>query len=616
MKSQSYSSLQYRADIDGLRALAVLSVLIFHLNSDWLPGGYLGVDVFFVISGYLITSIIVKQLDQGSFSFKNFYTRRIKRILPLFFTVLIPTIIVASFLLLPNDYEQFWRSARYAIQFRANRAFMGDNYFDVATEEKPLLHLWSLAIEEQFYFIFPLACWLTYKVFQGKNNKRFYYFLIIIAGIIISTILAEYSFLHRANDSYYMLRNRAAELLIGCGLALFPFQITKKMKSSLGAIGIILLILCLILFDPTTSIPGVYVLLPTIAAALFILDDSQSGYKKLFTIKPIRLIGLWSFSIYLWHWPILAFMRYVQQSSLLPITWIVSAVLMTFFLSILSYYFIENTFRRNKAIFSKSIIYFWLIPALISFILSSFLQLSFIQNRVQPHKEFSINWDDNRLGCDGKMESSCSIGDLNSPIRYLLIGDSHALHLGEMMDIIGQHEKIHITLIAVGGCLIQYTKTLQPRFNDCKTINDYLKHNIQQFDKILISQYYYLYNQRDPNFIDNLKDSTSAISMDKKVSLLLDIPSSGKSIQRTDRFQQLGLILNQEPAINSLRYREILELNKKIEQAMSENDAITTIDLTPYFQLIQKKYTHVDEHHITKETSAELGRLIIDSKQL
>lgn len=615
MTNKNYKAIAYRSDIDGLRAIAVLSVLIFHLNGSWLPGGYLGVDVFFVISGYLITSIINRQLENGTFSFKDFYTRRVKRILPLFFTVLIPTVIVAAILLLPEDYERFWRSARYAMQFRANRAFMGDDYFDVVTEEKPLLHMWSLAIEEQFYFFWPLSFWLIYKVFKRKERKTVYLFCIAILTICMSTIIAEESLQDRTNDSYFLLRNRAAELLIGCALAFLPFSISQRYKYILGFIGSVVLIFCFIIFSSDTPIPGIYVLLPTIAAALFILDDSQHGYKKIFTWKPIRLIGLWSFSIYLWHWPILAFMRYVQQSNVLPLSFVFIAFIATITLSCISYYLIENIARRNKMGFIANVSFFLILPMIFVYMLSSFLN----SVSIYPENIALAKWDLNRKGCFDQIADNCNIGDIGSSTKYLLIGDSHALHLGEMMDIIGKKEGIDITLISFGQCSIKFQIERLNFTDQCNKLNSFLEQNINNYDKILLSEYFYGHKEifkKEYNYVERTIQSLENIAHIKPVIIISDIPSLVYSLRREDKLEKLGF---SSLTIEEIRQKQFLEtnnINSHIQHFVRDKNNIYFLDIIPYFNRLVTRYTHSDTDHITIQASTELGELFIEDNEL
>jgi len=208
------SSIRYRADIDGLRALAVLSVIVFHLNSKWLPGGFLGVDIFFVISGFLITSIIYTEIKQGVFSYKNFYIRRIKRILPLFFVVVITGLLLGWYVFLPTDRYGLSNSAAAATAFLANLYFARQGgYFDIANDEKPFLHLWSLSVEEQFYFIFPtLLLGLCCFAFTRKRLKESF--------VVIAILLIIGSFYKTTWNGYYLFHTRAIELLVGAFLAI------------------------------------------------------------------------------------------------------------------------------------------------------------------------------------------------------------------------------------------------------------------------------------------------------------------------------------------------------------------------------------------------------------
>ena len=613
------NNIKYRSDIDGLRALAVLSVIIFHFNNSWLPGGFLGVDIFFVISGYLITSIIKRQLQQNRFSFKEFYNRRIKRILPLFFTVLFVTFIFAILILMPDDYNSFWRSARYAMTFRANRAFTGFDYFNPITEEKPLLHLWSLAIEEQFYFIWPLAFFLGYKVFKRTPSPFIGLFWLAIIGIIISTILAEMSGRVEPNDSYYLLQNRASELLVGCALALNPYPVNAVIKKYLGIVGAIVAVLCFIFLNRSYLIPGIATLIPTIAAALFILDDrTDSAYKRLFTNQFARTIGLWSFSLYLWHWPILAFMRYLNNGVELSLIWLAVAALLTLILSTLSYYLIENPVRKLRFKFLVSLVLIYLLPF---GLLTSF---NMLVNRTDDSvTQEQLRWfDQDGDGCWERIGEGCSIGDLNSQEHYLLIGDSHAMHLSSMMDIVGQKEGIKIDIIGSSSCpiLFSYSSKKETREN-CLMINDYLAKNWHQYDAIIFSQLFYghmyrLKEDTNQHYLADFVETIRTIAAEKPVIVISDIPEFDYNPLRVNWFSQ-------QPILKEMIHRRAPLFNNEtanaaIQAALSQIPNTRYVDITPYVNelLNEGDLIYRDQNHLNPYGSRKIGNMFIKEQTL
>ena len=228
-------ALTYRADIDTLRAVAVLSVVCFHFSKTWLPGGFLGVDVFFVISGFLITLILHREMNAGVFSFKNFYVRRMKRILPVFFVVVLTALVLGAMLFTPDDFAMLSRSALASVLFAANFYFArGQGYFDPAQEEKPLLHIWSLSIEEQYYFVFPI---LLLLVVRRSYREQ----MLFMALLMLMSLLAAY--IPTGLDKYYLPHLRAFEMLTGSMLAVFVQQQTlagKKPGEKTAACGSLL----------------------------------------------------------------------------------------------------------------------------------------------------------------------------------------------------------------------------------------------------------------------------------------------------------------------------------------------------------------------------------------
>ncbi len=613
--------IQYRPDIDGFRALAVLSVLAFHFNNNWLPGGFLGVDVFFVISGYLITSIIRKQLDEGRFSFKVFYTRRVKRILPLLFLVLLVTLLPAMLILLPEQYENFIRSLRYAMQFRANRAFTGSDYFDSLTEEKPLLHLWSLAIEEQFYFIWPLLLFISFFATKKLKQQSSILFMLAILGIVISTVLAEISMKHYPDNSYYLLQNRAAELLVGCALALNPYRINNRWKMILGMTGLLILMGCLLLYSGVTPMPGVFSLLPTIGAALFILDSNPySIYKKIFTNSIVRTIGLWSFSLYLWHWPVLALSRYVFQNTQLPLWWLGICAVIILLLSISSYYLVENPVRKTKLGFFGSIILIFMVPYGVITMIYTYAQEAVEASSLQIDID-KTRWFTDEEGCHGTFVEDCSVGDKSSTTRYLLVGDSHAMHLSGMMDEIGKKEGIKVDIVASPACPMLFAESMiRTKHPECEAANQYLEQNYDQYDAVLWSQYYLMpLSSKDntiPDYLEKFEKTLAIVSDKVPVILFSDVKDIGLNSNRYERIKRLGLSIEKKPNVE--RNTNIQKVNQSLKQIAQRLHNVFYVDITPYINdlLEQKELIYYDSDHLNPYGSRELGKLFIQNQEL
>lgn len=610
-------NIKYRSDIDGLRALAVLSVLIFHFNDAWLPGGFLGVDIFFVISGYLITSIIKRQITEGRFSYKDFYTRRIKRILPLFFVVLFVTFIASVFILLPEDYENFWRSARYAMQFRANRAFTGFDYFKVSVDDKPLLHLWSLAIEEQFYFIWPTVFLIAFFLVKRMKTPLTWIFWLSIVMIIASTITAEFSIYNDPGDSYYLLQNRAAELLVGCALALNPYRVSDALKKWLGILGAVVVVICIIVYDSNVPFPGVYALIPTIAAALFILDDTGFFYKKLFTNRIARTIGLWSFSLYLWHWPILALIRYMHYGETIPVSWMIFAALLTVGLSIMTYYLVENPVRRTKFGFVKSLILIYLIPMGLMTFFNSFVK--FEDDFITKDK---TRWFNEQEGCWQTINESCAVGDVDSKTRYLLIGDSHAMHYSGLVDKIGKAENISIDVIAGPGCPVYFGyNQFDEALKQCLGVNQYLEDHWQEYDAILLSNWYerhLLVDSEDPlgDYRDGIHRTVKTISETTPILFISDIPEYTYNPLRAawlDRQKIFGFVTELKPHLDLH-----IEANQMMKEITDQYQNAGFVNVMPYIDemVAHKEIIFRDQGHLNPYGSYLVGDYFIQEQNL
>jgi len=302
----------HRGDIDGLRALAVVPVCAFHAGAPLFPGGFIGVDIFFVISGYLMARMIGQGLSQGDFSIVEFYQRRILRIFPALAVVLIFTVIAASILAPPRLYADFGSTLTATVGFASNLAFSrkSANYFDAPTELNPLLHTWSLAVEEQFYILFPLCLALVWRF--GQRTV----FTLTGLAAAASFALSVWGTANAPTATFYLLPTRAWELLIGAMLVLWPGS-RAELRSrfyrdgAAGLFGLALIGYGLMAFEPEMAFPGAAALVPCLGAALLIHAgrDARTPAARLLSLRPFQIIGRLSYSLYLWHWPLLVFLQ-------------------------------------------------------------------------------------------------------------------------------------------------------------------------------------------------------------------------------------------------------------------------------------------------------------------
>ena len=343
----SFSKLKYRPDIDGLRALAVLSVLFFHADESLITGGFIGVDVFFVISGYLMSVIICRELVDGNFTFWGFYRRRILRIVPALFATLLISSFAAYFILFPADLKDYSQSVVANLFVSSNFLFWKEiDYFSPASDVKPLLHTWSLSIEEQFYIFFPLFLFIIFGFFRQQFQRNAFFALVII--FLLSLLLSIWTVTQYPTETFYFLPTRAWELILGSLAAFITISIKRQyIRESITLIGFGCIVFSMLLFDTNTTFPGLNALLPCFGAFLIILVGKGDGKKTkvadFLSFRPIVFIGLISYSLYLLHWPVIVFSKHYWISP--------PSVTYVFFLSIilaiLSWKFIEQPFRKK-----------------------------------------------------------------------------------------------------------------------------------------------------------------------------------------------------------------------------------------------------------------------------
>jgi peptidoglycan/LPS O-acetylase OafA/YrhL len=346
--------LSYRSDIDGLRAVAVVPVVFYHAGYATFSGGFVGVDVFFVISGFLITSIIYRDIQSQTFSYRQFYARRVRRLFPALFSVVLASCVAAYLLLLPEELRDFGQSVFSIVLFASNFLFWSESgYFAQAAELKPLLHTWSLAIEEQYYLLFPMFL-LAVKRLPAQPYLQWVWVLLL--GSFAVSVWS----VHQAPDAaFYLLPSRMWELLLGSVLAMqMPRLQSRAVAELLAWIGLGLIGLAVFAFEAGMRFPGVAALAPCLGTALIITSGAQfqTSVTRLLSLRVLVFVGLISYSLYLWHWPIIAFTKHYLGAPLAPPT-VLSVVVISVLLSIFSWRYIEQPFRGAGARLSTTALF-------------------------------------------------------------------------------------------------------------------------------------------------------------------------------------------------------------------------------------------------------------------
>ncbi len=424
--------MKYRADIDGLRAIAVSLVLVYHAGFTFVSGGFIGVGVFFVISGYLITLVIYEEVLAGCFSFQTFYLRRMRRILPALFTVGFVTLIAGYFLLFPSDYTLLAKSFMATVFFVSNFFFWKNTggYFDSSADELPLLHTWSLAVEEQFYLLWPIIFITLLRPFY-----RAWRISLTVVVISLSFILAEWALKEHAEAAYYFLPTRAGELLLGALIVFLPKSLDSKMGKGntefLSLIALVLILLPAFMLSRGSSFPGINAFWPCLGVALliFIGRESTSLVHKLLSLKLLVKIGLISYSLYLWHWPIVAFVNYFEIEKIAIVSLLI--IFCSVLLSVLSWKYVEMPFRRKQLSFKKALSLMFVFPVLISLAVGSHN----INSLGYPGRMAVNGWKD-RNGSVSRKEcqeldastypESCLLGEKQGLPSFAIWGDSFA----------------------------------------------------------------------------------------------------------------------------------------------------------------------------------------------
>lgn len=441
---------RYRPDIDGLRAVAVLSVVVFHAFPGWLPGGYIGVDIFFVISGFLISSIIFRSLERGDFRFAEFYAHRVKRIFPALILVMVTTFAFGYFALLLDALKLLGKHMLFSAGFLENFLLNGeDGYFDVRSELKPLMHLWSLGIEEQFYLAYPFIIWLGWRL--GINLL-----LVTLAIAVISFAMNVHGIGDDEVATFFLPHTRFWELMAGCILAWINFHQRQRIESWFGSVqmpaggrgciwagtgklstlGLGLIVVALLLLDRDKAFPGWWALLPVLGAWLAIAAGMHGGVNARILGHPVLVwVGLISYPLYLWHWPLLTYARILESGT--PTFWLrAAAVVLAILLAWLTYRLVERPIRFGRNTWLKTAVLCVLLLAV--GLLGQFSKKSEgFPERAQGLEDIhaQLRWPEKRPRTDSCLQAYpemakgfCAQAG-SGAVQTVLIGDSHAGHL-------------------------------------------------------------------------------------------------------------------------------------------------------------------------------------------
>lgn len=642
------SLLKYRAEIDGLRALAVISVILYHSNLtinkiQLFSGGYIGVDIFFVISGFLITMIILKEVSLKKFSLINFYERRARRILPALFFVMIVSFPFAYIYSLPEAVVEFSESILSSLVFSSNFYFwLQDSYIAEASELKPFLHTWSLSVEEQFYLLF--------SVFLIALLKYYSKFLLIILCFVffVSLILADYLSTNYIDFNFYSLPSRGWELLAGAILAKIKFDNKRYCASFpvllnqlMPLIGIVFIILSIILFNDSTPHPSRLTLFPVVGAMLIIYFADEKEYvTRVLSSRLFVFIGVISYSFYLWHYPIFAFSKIADLSQSLSSK--MFYIFIALILSIFSYYFIERKFRKPSGLKGMYGASFFIFSALLILAFNIYSLnsngFSFRLGPMYADKE-SGDWRVNGKEChDLSFESRCVLKPhANKNKEIILIGDSFTYQYSKALKEISSDNGWGVQHLAKGGCpfildSIRFKKGKEKII--CTLHNKKVSKLLDTLPPsvIIYSANWESYNKSNISTVHKSLEQawkkTISYLLDKKHSVIIVYPYAvGNNLPR-----DLLKIKSFEEREKAIGFAEVNATGHISKRSIEVTKFLDSLDHNAIFRIhpndiickegcktvISKQFTYVDGHHlnyfVTQDVATNISNIIISNR--
>ncbi len=566
----------YRSDIDGLRALAVLGVVLFHLNKSWLPGGFTGVDIFFVISGFVITKLILDQEKNKIFDISDFYWKRVKRIVPAYIVMVFLVLLVGYFLFIPSDFERLGGSILHALSFVSNFFFWSEaGYFDVAANSKPLLHTWTLAVEGQFYLIYPLV--LIYGILKLPQKIRVWGMLVLI---VIFCFLSQAYLLENKEGAFFLTPFRFFEFLIG-GILVFVPAILKENKCFhrvITLLGLMILFWVFIIYSNETRFPGVNALLPTLGTALLIYSGTYSSVSKIYN----NGIGVWvgkrSYSLYLYHWPVIVFFTYMGWENSSRNTIIIVALF--FLLSIMSYRFIERPLRRGGAeiIIQKLLLGVLMIGLLLT---ASYIWKNdgwkWRFDTVLKTYDFDLPKLRDEFRAHDKQNHFGPFLPKGNGLNLLVVGDSHAVNLASAISL--NKRNIRVKRIPLDDrCFGGVLKKEKVESVECKNAESEFS-RIENFRRADVVVFAMLWNDIDDELFKEILVNIEGKILNPDVKIII----MGKAF----RFQRM----HSELFHSIIEGKTIKEMNE-ISSKRKKNDPLINEDLKAFAK--KNKYLFID----------------------
>ena len=638
----------YRPDVDGLRAIAVVAVVMFHAGLGF-PGGFVGVDVFFVISGFLITSLIVKDLEQDKFSLVNFWERRVRRIWPPLIVVVAATLVAGWFLLLPDDYTELGRSSVWQSLLGANVFFWQESggYFAGAAEEKPLLHTWSLAVEEQFYLFLPVV--LIAIAARGKLSRKWLrrLFAVVVAfGLLISA----YGAYRHPSATFYLLPTRAWELAIGSLIAVIPASATLRIESRkvyrdlLTIVGVVGILAPCFLYDRATPFPGLAAAPPCFGTALVIWANrsvQRSSYgtvSRLLASGPFVGIGLISYSLYLWHWPVFAYANYWNFGEL---AWSLRVlfVLLSIVLALISWYLIEQPTRKKIVLRSRGPLF---TCALGTTLLVIFVSFAIVRGQGVPNRlpdeartvlakanERTLNRQ--RMQEAGAAKQPTSVADVENGtllklgvesdnVDFVLWGDSHAKVAMASLDKLASERGLtgYGAILYSTAPLFNFDAGIKTGERDAPLYSKRLVEMVKakQIQDVFLSAYWSLYIRTlgEETFAREFCSTIDRIAAtDAKVWVLLDVPTHKIDVPKAMIGTHMLPYLKWR--IEGCTEQEHLTRNALMYRLAKQRLPATFIDPSPsllnsatgrYDVMRDSSPLYYDDNHLTSDGSIEI----------